>query len=93
VLVAEIPDKKDAEAFRAAARTEANRADARGWDPGLLYRARKELAEYIGPMAKFIVDRASGEARNRKELLEALAAEIRSAKDRELFLAALVLPP
>ena len=60
---------------------------ARTWEPAVLERAKLDLAVYIGPMAKVIVDRAVARATSLQELYETLAAEIGSAKDRERFLA------
>jgi hypothetical protein len=57
------------------------------WPPGVLERAGKDLAFYIGPMAKLIVSRAAERAQSRKELYHALAAEIISPSDRQKFLA------
>ena len=57
------------------------------WPPGVLERAGKDLAFYIGPMAKLIVSRAAERAQSRKDLYNALAAEIVSPSDRQKFLA------
>jgi hypothetical protein len=46
---------------------------------------RKELAAYVGPMAKMILGRASGKAKSLGELYDLLAAEISAPKDREKF--------
>jgi hypothetical protein len=92
-LANEIHDPKAAERFRnSAGAVQAAFREASShvaWDPDLLIRAQKELAAYIGPMAKVIVARAAREARTRKELFEALSAEIPAQKDRERFLSAL----
>jgi class 3 adenylate cyclase len=55
------------------------------WEPALLDRLRTELAAYIGPMAKVLVNRVSAKARSTGELYDLLAAEIPSPKDRETF--------
>jgi len=60
---------------------------AKALDPVVLERARQELALYIGPMAKVIVDRTAARTTSLEELYETLAAEIGSARDREKFLA------
>jgi hypothetical protein len=60
---------------------------AKVWDPAVLERASKDLAVYIGPMAKVIVSRAAERTLSMKELYEALAAEIVSPSDRQKFLA------
>jgi cell division protein FtsB len=57
------------------------------WDPAVLERARRDLAVYIGPMAKVIVVRAAERALSMEELYGALAAEIGSPSDRQKFLA------
>jgi class 3 adenylate cyclase len=54
-------------------------------DPALGERLRKELAAYVGPMAKMILSRASGKAKSLGELYDLLAAEISAPKDREKF--------
>ncbi len=61
------------------------------FDPALLETARKNLATYIGPMAKVIVTRAAKTARSRQDLYEKLAEEIPSPKDRQTFLRSLPL--
>ena len=61
------------------------------FDPALLETARKNLAIYIGPMAKVIVNRAAKNARSRQDLYEKLAAEIPSPGDRQTFLRSLPL--
>jgi serine/threonine protein kinase len=54
---------------------------------GLLEATAKDLAVYIGPMAKIIVNRAAKQAQGPKQLYEAVAAEIASPADRARFLA------
>jgi len=53
--------------------------------PDVLERAGRQLAEYLGPMAKILVARTSARARSEEELYDLLAAEIESAKDRAAF--------
>jgi serine/threonine-protein kinase len=55
--------------------------------PGMLEAAVKDLAVYIGPMAKIIVNRAAKRAQSPKQLYETVAAEIPSPADRAAFLA------
>jgi len=55
-------------------------------EPAVLEHARKDLALYVGPMAKVLVNRAAAKISTRAELYQALAGEISSAKDREAFL-------
>lgn len=59
---------------------------SRSWDPALLETARKNLAVFVGPMAKVLVNRAAKTARNISELYQALASEIGNPADREKFL-------
>jgi eukaryotic-like serine/threonine-protein kinase len=66
-------------------------ASTQSFDPVLLETARKNLATYIGPMAKVIVNRAAKNSRSRQELYEKLAAEIPSPGDRQKFLRSLPL--
>jgi hypothetical protein len=54
-------------------------------DPATTERLRKELATYVGPMAKMIVSRASAKAKSLGELYDLLASEIAAPKDREKF--------
>jgi serine/threonine-protein kinase len=61
------------------------------FDPALLETVRKNLATFIGPMAKVIVTRAAKTARSRHDLYEKLADEIPSPKDRQTFLRSLPL--
>ncbi len=56
------------------------------WDPAMLEKTKRELAVYIGPMAKFIVDSTASEVRSVKDLYQALSMEIPSSRDRERFL-------
>jgi serine/threonine-protein kinase len=62
---------------------------SKSWDPVVLETARKNLAVYIGPMAKVLVSRASKTARTTEELYRALASEITTPADREKFLRSL----
>jgi eukaryotic-like serine/threonine-protein kinase len=52
-----------------------------------LDRLKKELAVYIGPMARIIVARAAKRSGSLRQLYEAVAAEIPSPADRQKFLA------
>ena len=58
----------------------------KSWDAAVLEHVRKNLAVYVGPMAKVFVSRAARNARNVEELYRALAAEIAAPADREKFL-------
>jgi len=59
---------------------------SKAWDAAVLETARKNLAVYIGPMAKVIVGRAANNARSVEDLYQILAAEISSLHDRDKFL-------
>ena len=54
--------------------------------PALVDQASRELALYIGPIAKLIAKRASANCSTAKELYTALAQEIDSPKEREKFI-------
>ncbi len=56
------------------------------WDPAMLEKTKRELAVYIGPMAKFIVDSTASEVRTVKDFYDALCREIPSSRERERFL-------
>jgi len=56
------------------------------WDPAVLEKIKTELAVYIGPMAKLIVDSTASEVGTVKDFYDALGREIPSARDRERFL-------
>jgi eukaryotic-like serine/threonine-protein kinase len=76
----------DASTYPAAFKTPPRGSQASPWDPVVLETARKNLAVYIGPMAKVIVGRAANHAHSIKELYQILATEIASLHDREKFL-------
>ena len=59
---------------------------AHQWSPGMLEAVVKELAAYIGPMAKIIVNRAAKQATSSRQLCETVAAEISVPADRAKFL-------
>jgi len=56
------------------------------WDPAVLENVRKNLAVYVGPMAKVFVSRAAKNARALEDMYQVLALEISSPADREKFL-------
>ncbi|WP_242345372.1 serine/threonine-protein kinase [Anaeromyxobacter terrae] len=58
---------------------------AAAWDPAVLARARRDLAAYLGPLARIVVGRVCTRARDQRELYELLALEIPSEADREAF--------
>jgi serine/threonine-protein kinase len=55
-------------------------------NPAIIEATVKDLAAYIGPMAKIIVNRAAKQAQNPKQLYETVALEISSVADRTKFL-------
>jgi hypothetical protein len=57
------------------------------WDEATLERCRRSLADYVGPLAKIVVARASRQARSMDELRRLAAAEIPNEDDRRKFLA------
>lgn len=59
-------------------------ADAMGLER--IERVRKELAHYIGPLARIFIERAAKKALTLSALYEMVAPEISAAKDREEFL-------
>jgi hypothetical protein len=59
------------------------------FDPALLERAKKQLAGYIGPFAKVVVERTAKRAASVEEFVTLLSAEIHSASDRARFIASL----
>jgi serine/threonine-protein kinase len=97
----EIPDAADREAFfrccvahagrvaglatRSEIRTSSHTNVGPNWDPALLERTRKELARFIGPMARVLVEKASKRASTPQQLWDALAATIPDKADQERF--------
>ncbi len=57
-------------------------------NPSILDEITKELALFVGPIAKVLVKRRAAKARDLDELYGSLAEEITSTRDREKFLAA-----
>jgi serine/threonine-protein kinase len=57
------------------------------WDPAALEATAKELAVYIGPIARIIVNRAAKQVQSPRQLYEMVAEEIPSPADRAKFLA------
>ena len=55
------------------------------FSPAVLERAARELAGYLGPVARILVSRTSARAHSEEELYDLLAAEIRSEEEREQF--------
>ncbi len=59
------------------------------FDRAFLDRAKKQLAGYIGPIAKVAVERAAKQADSLEQFMTLLTAEIPSAPDRERFRASM----
>lgn len=79
-----------AESSRAApppAASASSDSAAKTLDSAALEKVKRDLAVYIGPMARIIVARAAKSAVSLEALYEAVAAEIPSASDRQKFLA------
>jgi class 3 adenylate cyclase len=56
------------------------------WEPTALERARQDLAAYVGPMARVLVERAATQTDTLPALYELLAPEIQSPAERQEFL-------
>jgi eukaryotic-like serine/threonine-protein kinase len=61
----------------------------REWNPEFLQRTERELARYIGPVARIVVNKASKTVDTPVQLIDILSGEIASAKDREEFVSIL----
>ncbi len=57
-----------------------------GYDPAVLSDITAQLANYVGPIAKVIVKRASSSSNNLRELCDSVAKEIDSETNRKNFL-------
>ncbi|MFO1025565.1 MAG: serine/threonine-protein kinase [Acetobacteraceae bacterium] len=63
------------------------------WEPALLRTVERELAKFLGPMARVLVTRAAREAVAPDEMFVALAAHLTEPSDRSLFLRAVRADP
>lgn len=70
----------------ASAAQSATAAHSKSYDPAVLNDITAQLANYVGPIAKVIVKRASSSSNNLRELCDKLAREIDSEKSRQNFL-------
>ncbi len=59
----------------------------KSWDEQFLNRLRKELAEFVGPIAGVLVGRAAKTAGTQDEMYTQLALQITSERERQKFLA------
>lgn len=60
---------------------------AKRFDPGELEPVKRELAVYLGPMARILVDRAARKASTWQQLYDILAQEVPAGDERKRFLA------
>ena len=58
---------------------------AADFPPEILAEAEHRLAQYLGPVARVVVKRAAGNARDEAELYRLLAAQIEDAEERKAF--------
>ena len=56
------------------------------WDPAVLAKAEKELAPYVGPMAKVLVNQYAENAIDTLALYTALAMEIEKSADQQAYI-------
>jgi eukaryotic-like serine/threonine-protein kinase len=61
-------------------------SSAPGWNTQELTRIERQLARFVGPIARVLVRNAAHETRDLVSLIQWLAAKIRSSPDREAFL-------
>lgn len=61
-------------------------AQVKGYDPAVLNDIASQLANYVGPIAKVIVKRASSSSNNLRELCDKVSREIDSENQRKVFL-------
>ncbi len=78
------PSAEDATRVRPAAAPPAGR-----WDPALLARVERALAQHVGPVARRMVSEAAAAETTAEGLYQALARSLRSTTDRSAFLRAL----
>ena len=62
---------------------------ARSWDPALLQRVERVLAQSMGPVARMMVAKAAADAADLDELYSRLAQGLLNAADRSAFLRSL----
>ena len=62
---------------------------AQGWDSTLLRLAERELAQFLGPMARLLVARAAQEAPTAEALVATLSEHLPAPADRSRFLRAI----
>jgi serine/threonine protein kinase len=57
----------------------------REWTPEFLEKIQHELARYVGPLARVLVNKAAKKVNTPAQLIETLSGEIPNAKEREAF--------
>ena len=80
------PPPTPAAIAQVAAATSGSLSQVKGYDPAILSDIAAQLANYVGPIAKVIVKRASSSSNNLRELCDKVAREIDSEKQRKSFL-------
>jgi serine/threonine-protein kinase len=96
-LAANIPEPKERERFRAETLSELQRATMTQSGPGQapaanvfsaieLERVEKELAQYLGPIARILVRRAAAEAHSTRALWHLVSRHIERDDERSNFL-------
>lgn len=79
------PSGSQGSSAAAGAASQSKSISAKSWTPAVIEKLRTELADYIGPLANLIVNRAAKKAQSLDELYDILAAEIPSDDDRKKF--------
>ena len=64
-------------------------ATSRDWNPAFLEQAERELARYIGPLARAVVNKTSKKVQTPSQLIELLGDEIPGADERNEFVSRL----
>jgi serine/threonine-protein kinase len=80
-VVTPLPDKKLTPAPSSTSNPEPRRFDMTDLD-----RIKRELAVYVGPMARIIVDRAAKRAASLQQLYELVSVEVPEGQERKRFL-------
>lgn len=87
LLLPYIPSKAEQEEFLERCRNIGTGAeDSFKWETAMLDRAGEDLAPFMGPMARVLVERAARKTKTRDSLYKLLAKEIPTPEDRKQFL-------
>ena len=81
-----LPENAATEVSNLRAVSPAQPVNANRFDPKELECVKDQLATFIGPMARMLVDRAAKQVTNWGELYEILATEVPAGKERKMFL-------